>query len=190
MKMVCWWLLGMSLAAQQSIPRVTVRVLNPAEIPPKTLQRAEHVATAIFGHAGVEMVWLPCPPCAKDLGPGERWLHLLTRGPRQVHEDALGFAVLTPERDGAANYGGVYWQQVRQAASTLEADEAALLGAAMAHELGHVLLRSHAHAGTGVMCSRFQRAEARLAASGELRFLPGEAQGIRAGVMSLTPPPP
>jgi hypothetical protein len=179
MKIVCWLLLGMGLAAQEGTPKITVRVLNPAGIPPKTLRRAEHVAGAIFDHAGVEIIWRACPPCEEDLAPGERWLHLLTHGPRKVREDALGFAVLTPERDGAANYGGAYWRAVQKAAANLEADEAALLGATMAHELGHVLLRSRAHAGAGVMCPRFQKAEARMAASGELRFIPEEAEKIR-----------
>jgi hypothetical protein len=174
--------LGMSLAAQGGKPGVTVRVLNPAGIPPKTLLRAEQVATAIFDQAGVEITWRPCPPCGVDLAPNEYRLHLLTSRPPHLHGDTMGYAVLMPERDGAVSYGGVFWQAVEQAAASLNAGEAALLGATMAHELGHILLGSSGHAWTGVMCRRLQKAEARMAASGELRFTREQAERIQAGL--------
>ncbi|HMC60529.1 MAG TPA: hypothetical protein VKJ01_15170, partial [Candidatus Solibacter sp.] len=63
MKKVCWLLLEMGLAAQGGMPGITVRVLNPAGIPPETLLRAEQIAAAIFDHAGVGIAWRPCPPC-------------------------------------------------------------------------------------------------------------------------------
>jgi len=183
MKKVCWLLLEMGLAAQGGMPGITVRVLNPAGIPPETLLRAEQIAAAIFDQAGVGIAWRPCPPCGEDLTPNERWLHLLIRQAPHQHSDAMGFAVLMKEHEGAANYGGVFWQAVEQAADSLNADEASLLGATMAHELGHILLRSRAHAWTGVMCPRIQQAEARMAASGELRFTLKQAERIRAGLI-------
>jgi hypothetical protein len=173
-------LLGMGLAAPRDSPGITVRVLNPAGIPPRTLLRAEHVAAAAFDQAGVEIAWRQCPSCGEELATNEFWLHLLINKPPHLHGDALGFAVLMPARDGAASYGGVFWPAVEQAAASLNADEASLLGAAIAHELGHILLRSPGHAWTGVMRPRFQNAEARMAASGELRFTREQAERIQA----------
>ena len=44
------------------------------------------------------------------------------------------------------------------------------------HEIGHILLHSSAHAHSGIMRRRFQKAERRLAATGQLRFTPAAGE--------------
>jgi hypothetical protein len=175
-------LLAIGLAAQEGVPGITVRLLNPAGIPPKTMQRAQQDAAGIFAQAGIRITWRQCPPCAEDLAPHERWLHLLTQGPPHWHGDAMGFALLFPDVDAPLSYGGVFWQAVEQAAAAMDVDVAALLGAAMAHELGHILLRSADHADAGVMRARLQKTEARMAGRGELRFTLRQSEKMRAGL--------
>ena len=179
---------GLSFACQGALakPGITIRVLNPARVPAKTLRKAEQVAAAILDAAGVGVTWLECP-CVPDLGPNEFWLHLLKDRPapkdrttKQLHGDASGFAVLVPGRDRAASYAGVIWPAVEEAAVGLDSQVSNLLGATVAHEIGHILLGSKAHARSGIMCSRFRSADMRLAASGQLRFTPEQAQRMQA----------
>jgi hypothetical protein len=99
-----------------------------------------------------------------------------------MHGDATGFAVLMPERDGAVSYAGVIWPAVEEAAAGVESQVPHVLGATVAHEIGHILLGSNAHTRSGIMCSRFQRADLRRAASGQLRFTPEQAQRMQTKV--------
>jgi len=168
-------------------PGITMRVLNPAMVPGKTLLRAERLAAAILGQAGVEVTWLECDrvpdPCRQDLTSNEFWLHLLKNSPPALRGDATGFAVLMPRRDGAVSYAGVSYPAVEDVASGLEADVSDVLGATMAHEIGHILLGSKAHSRSGVMSSRLQKAEVRMAGRGELRFTAKQAERIRRELM-------
>jgi hypothetical protein len=78
------------------------------------------------------------------------------------------------------SYAGISCPAVHDAAVSLESDAAIVLGAVMAHELGHILLGSRDHATSGVMVTRLGAHEIREAASGELQFLRSQAHRMRA----------
>ena len=99
-----------------------------------------------------------------------------------MHGHTIGFAVLMPGRDGAVSYAGVVWPAVEEVAFSLESEVSDVLGATLAYEIGHILLASKAHTRSGIMCSRFQKADMRKAASGELRFTSEQAQRMQANV--------
>jgi hypothetical protein len=172
---------GGAMAPKRPKVGITIRVLNPASVPDSTLRKAEQMAAAVLDAAGVGITWLECP-CPRDLRSNEFWLHLLKNRPPRMRGDTTGFAVLMPARDGAVSYAGVVWPAVEEVASSLESDLSDVLGATVAHEIGHILLGSKAHTRSGIMCSRFQRADMRKAASGELRFTPEQAQRMQANV--------
>ena len=75
---------------------------------------------------------------------------------------------------------------VRKIASEFDCDQASVLGAVIAHELGHVLLGTRSHAPTGIMARRLGSREMAAAARGELRFLRAEADQIRVAVERRT----
>ena len=58
------------------------------------------------------------------------------------------------------------------------------LGHAIAHEIGHLLLRSSAHSVSGVMRAAWGDTERRLAASGCLLFLPEQSRSTRTEVLA------
>jgi len=60
-----------------------------------------------------------------------------------------------------------------------------VLGAAMAHEMGHMLLQS-GHTATGLMRAEFNQADFRHIMSGELHLSLAEAATVRA--LLMTPP--
>jgi hypothetical protein len=136
---------------------VAIHLTAAAEIPPKTLHAAQERAAHILASAHVRPLWLD----RADLQ-----LHIVATEPRGLTADAAGFAVLIP---GATGYAAVSWPAVSRGAAQMEVDPAVLLGAAMAHELGHLLFGpSHTH--SGVMSPRLGPKEIELAARGELRF--------------------
>jgi len=56
---------------------------------------------------------------------------------------------------GGAALATVYVERVEQFARTGGADQDVLLGRAIAHEVGHLLLKSNVHAATGLMRERW-----------------------------------
>jgi hypothetical protein len=136
---------------------VAIHLSASPEIPPKTLHLAQERAAQILASAHVKPVWLD---------HADLQLYIVATEPRGPATDATGFAVLIP---GANGYAAVCWPAVLREATQMEVDPALLLGAAMAHELGHLLFgRWHTH--SGVMSPRLGPKEMELAARGELRF--------------------
>lgn len=172
--------------------RITVRVVNSRLVPVKSLTQAEKIAGKILGSAGVEVIWMECAPekpageaanpCAQDLAPNDFWLHVLRGRPLALYGDVTGFAMLTPLwRDGEC-YAGVSYSMVEAAAKSLDVEVPYILGATLAHEIGHLLLGPMAHLPSGVMCPHFGREQLRMAARGELLFTPEQAGRLRAEV--------
>jgi hypothetical protein len=157
-------------------PKIAIVIYHADAVPAAELGRAEAVAGAILRQAGIEVVWRPA--IAGDIAPQpyEIPVHLLALHPSNLARETSGYAMLM----GNNSYAGISWPAVQTSAAALEADEATLMGAVMAHELGHILLKSRDHATNGVMIQKIGRAELRAAARGELQFLRSQAQRIRA----------
>ena len=93
--------------------------------------------------------------------------------------DVTGFAVVYPSADSRDGYAGVFYTRVAEEARNQDLDLAVILGATMAHEIGHVLLGSKVHSIVGAMRARLRRAEFEEAVRGSLRFTPQESETIR-----------
>ena len=160
-------------------PRITVLVYSPGALPERTLARAQSIATGILSQAGVSLAWRNAR--AEDAVPAaaEIPLHLLQSRPPSLHHDAEGFAVLHPEPD-VESYAGISCPAVLDTAKWVDGEVPVVLGAAITHELGHVLLGSAEHSASGVMSARMRAAEIAAASRGELRFNKAQASRIRA----------
>src|SRR5262249_10200830 len=133
------------------------------DVPSRTLRAAENEAVRIFAAARVRLVW--------TAGAGDFRLQITADSPRGLAPDAVGFAVLTPRESG---YAAVSWRAVECCAAQLDASPEIALGAALAHEIGHLML-GPAHSRSGVMSAHLGTRELDLASRGELRF--DRAQG-------------
>jgi hypothetical protein len=156
--------------------KVTVVVYHSDAVPDRVLARAENLAGAIFRQAGIELQWRPANASDTALRPTEIALHLLPAAPPNLSPNSEGFAVLMPEE----GYAGISCPTVAHLAAALETDESTVLGAVIAHELGHLLTGSGSHSPGGVMAARPGRRELQAAARGELRFQAEEARRLRA----------
>jgi hypothetical protein len=165
--------------------RVTVRVYNSVNLSTGELNRAEGEAAKIFQFTGIHLTWTTglLIAAVNDNTPSERWdpaslqLRIWTRamaGKRLSSSETMGFCVSLKNGDAV-----VLADAVQKRAVFGTTDAADLIGLAMAHELGHLLLRSAAHSVTGIMRSRWTERALRADGQGYLRFTAGEAESMR-----------
>ena len=186
-----------ALASQQSNEQVkypsqiSVRVYNYAEVPRKVLSSSVEEARNIFQKAGIESLWIMCraggtpqkhvPLCERDLSTGGITLKILSASMAArlgAHWEHLGFA-LSSKTPGAGLDAWVFYHRVEELARFRIADRSLILGAAMAHEIGHLLLGPKAHSPSGIMRGKWHRQELELAAQGYLLFTVKESKEMR-----------
>ena len=78
----------------------------------------------------------------------------------------------------------IFYQRALDLARTGYVHEQEILAAAMAHEIGHLLLGSNSHSSTGIMRAKWNRDELELARLGRLLFTPEQSALIRAEVLA------
>jgi hypothetical protein len=165
--------------------QITVKVVNLAHVPAHLVKASEVSAGEIFRHAGVQLEWVDCDmpgACRGEPGATEVWLQLLQKRPAILRGDVVGFALLTREPLNDGGYAAIAWRAVRDLADSLKADPVPLLGAAIAHELGHVLLGSQQHSRNGIMTANLRSSQLAMAARGTLLFNDAQAEAIRGEV--------
>lgn len=180
-------------AAQQANLRITLRVYNYG-ISRALLARAEGEATAILNQAGLELAWIDCPltaaeresypACQAPAGTADFAVKILTaRGTERFysHHEALGQALECPRNEiGCAAY--IFYRDVLELAREGDAAEYQLLGHALAHEIGHLLLGPNSHAATGIMRARWSHQELQTMARAYLLFTDQQSERIRKEV--------
>lgn len=95
------------------------------------------------------------------------------RGPQPIGEALVDIAT------GSAVFATIYFQRVHRLAQSAGADEADVLGYAFAHELGHLLLASHAHSTQGLMRPIWRERELRVHRKADWQFSAQDAAAIR-----------
>jgi len=161
-----------------SLLKLTIVIYHAETVAPPELLRADATASAILRQAGISTAWRSATSQDLTLAPDQIAVHLLSVHPSTLAMRTSGYAVLTAEQ----SYAGISCPAVHAAAVSLDSDEAIVLGAVIAHELGHILLGSRDHATSGVMVTRLREREIQAAASGELQFLRSQAHRMRAEV--------
>ena len=163
-------------------PQVTVFVYDDVQVPPDTLTGSEQGAAKIFSRAGFDVVWLNCThadssgsaACDENDRPGHLVLRITSHGASSTNDTAFGVAFLAA--DGTGRYGDVFWERAQDLHVKWKVNLAEILGSVMAHEMGHLLLGSNAHAISGIMRAHWESGELRRIAMGTLVFLPEQAK--------------
>jgi hypothetical protein len=164
-------------------PTIAVLVYNHAQALPATITGAEREAGRIMGEAGVQAVWLDCLDrhsaanpqglCKRAREPADVVLRILPAQSQNRFPDTLFGITFLPTL--ASDY---YEYAVRLATSDKEVPT--ILGCAIAHELGHLLLGRNSHSGGGIMHGEWGPKEFRLALMGGLLFTSQQSKPIRA----------
>jgi len=168
---------------------IFIRSYNNFGVPAPDLAVAREHAQAILQEAGVNVVWTDCwagdrrepvdtvNRCQEPVG-GDIVLRLQkTTGTDRSRFVSMGFSLVgTP---GAAPFlATVYVDRAELVARGAGIDPRRVLGLAIAHEIGHVLLNSNSHAPNGLMRADWSRTELRRKDPTAWRFLETEAAQV------------
>lgn len=149
--------LGVPLTANARPDRVVaVRVYQPADSSSTIDPRALAEADKVLRPALVTVLWRPCSgadrsaACDRPPVRSELSVRIVRHGAvRPRAATVLGNAFVAPGRGGVL--ATVYVDEVQDLAKVAGIDPAVLLGRATAHEIGHLLMRTSAHARYGLM---------------------------------------
>ena len=137
---------------------VVVRVYDMATTDPVARAAALRVAAGAIASAGMTVSWRDCSrggadhPCRTVRDAGDLVVRIMpvataTAGSQDVE---LGYAPIDPA-GRATVIATVYYDAVERVARRTGLGTRELLGRAVAHELGHLLLRAPGHGPTGLM---------------------------------------
>jgi hypothetical protein len=191
--------LGLAMTSTAEAERLHVSVYDKANLPPQLLKSVAENLGFIFDHSGIEVEWVEGSLSADEATlvtytnivsvTQERRLACVARrdiaaaiipvAPVNVSRATLG--VSRPFAKVGLNVE-VYADHIAAAARDRDADEPEVLAHAMAHEIGHVLLRSSAHTASGLMAGVWTTREYGWISTGSMFFTPDEARIIRDSI--------
>ena len=214
MKLSIILLIGAAIAGAQTmsppdpvafrIPTVTLRVFGDGVVDGRSLTLARRELADILGQAGVSVLWHTCmsgfadwrstDPCQRDRQSAEFWVRIFNQKPAAVRPDVLAFAEI--DDDLGMRSAGVYYSAIAETASRNGIPAGIVLGAALAHEVGHLVLGANAHSHHGLMSPDWRREQfERLSSTGlsfsekETRMLREELTATRVAPSGDPPPP-
>jgi hypothetical protein len=175
---------------------VALHVYDYAQVEAGELARAQNEASTVLERIGIEAVWLDCPvpgqqsTSADDCrGTAARPALVLRILPQAMAERmardkaSLGFA-----QNGDAVMPGfvasVFYHRVERLAVELSCARAVILGYALAHEIGHLLLGTNSHSPNGIMLAQWTERDLLSASAGRFGFFPQQGAKMRAGVQA------
>ena len=177
------------LVLEPSHPKITVRTYNYA-ISSGLLARSEGEATVILNHAGLEVAWVNCllegreegnySGCQVPMGAADFVVKILTarEADRFTHHEVLGQA-LECAKDWIGCSAYVFHRNFQEIERYVDATEAQLLGHALAHEIGHLLLGPNSHTSIGVMRAHWRQQDFLTIARSYLFFTDQQSRRIR-----------
>ena len=175
-----------ALAGADDAPahRISVRIYDRAGLDAADIATALVAAQEALASASIAVDWQRCgtaggpDPCASPLAH-ERVIRIVRTGPASVAgEQALGDA-LVDLASGSGVFATIYFNRVHQLSRSAGVDDAHVLGYAIAHELGHLLLASSSHSGEGLMRPVWRERDLRRPHEGDWRFSAQDAAAMR-----------
>jgi hypothetical protein len=181
----------------KSRPVIRVEIYNYAKMGRSELRGAEGQAAGLFAMAGVQIMWIEWlgkPASFRSLpdDPSPDFSVRILGGSGMMQKkqgagvDVMGESIIpggtqAPVSGGIAN---VYYDRVKEVSAAWAPSTSAILGEAIAHELGHLMLGPQ-HSRQGTMKILWTPQDQDLIAHCELRFLPGQAKDLQRAARSL-----
>ncbi len=182
---------------------VVIRSYNYAGVPEAELARARATAGRIFEQAGIEVRFVDCETssivnrpssivdereCLAPLREGSEFVLRLRSSagdsPASVPRNIAMGSTIVDHDSGIGALTTVDPTLVAAIAHTASADYATLLGRAIAHEIGHLLMGHSRHSRNGLMRAIWSQEELRGMRPAGWRFSPAEAAQMRQGLAS------
>jgi hypothetical protein len=192
---------AVDLRAEEPQPRIVIRVYDAAAAGTTVREAAMRTTAAIVQDAGIAVHWMDCSPSGSDYPcrtvrsardlvvrivptaaePTRSRDSLSIRGTVGDQDLQLGFAAVDP----AVHVGvlaTIFYDRVHIVASRGGLESSELLGRAMAHEVGHLLLRAAGHSRTGLMRAVWADAELMENRREDWVFSPKDRRQLQAAV--------
>ncbi len=168
-------------------PSMTIRILDQAHVPSGRIQKMERYVETTLAAVEIEVKWIECSSnieaCKAVRGRNEFWLRILAQNPPDLNTgtELLG---LTQRGEAAGEIPcvNIFYPMVERTAKKLHAEE--VLGAALAHEIGHMYLGNNreAHSLNGIMSGVWVEREFEEMDLGTLQFTREQGERIRAAM--------
>jgi hypothetical protein len=174
--------------------QITIRIHNYAQANSSVLLDAEGAADDILRQAGTDAVWIECPigqassnrgDCSGHVSPLDFVVNLLPRSMSDrlhLRGGVLGVAFQAPGRDFGSTTA-IFYDVVKDVTQR-QGDLAQLLGDAIVHELGHLLLGTNSHSTTGLMSAFWSRKQLIVVQQRGLAFSSAEAERVQKAVLA------
>lgn len=171
---------------------IFIRTFNNVGLPASDLAVARQHAQAILQEAGLNIVWADCwagdrqsadapARCQRPVG-GDIVLRLQkTTATKDARFVSMGFSVVGTE--SAPFLATVYADRAESVAKGARTDMRRVLGLAIAHEIGHLLLNSNSHAPSGLMRADWSRQDLRRDDPGAWTFADADAARVRSAAL-------
>ena len=199
--MIAAWILAGGLGSLGKTPskagiepdlKVVARVYDYAHVGPTTIALAEREAEGIFRHAGLSVEWqnisvasgesgsaASLPSTDSVTGVPSVFLRITPSSMSPIdHRETLGCALASSD-DLPGSAAWVFSDRIEAEAGLGIATSYQILGHAMAHEIGHLLLGRNAHSVAGLMRANWRVQEYILMGERSLRFTPEQAKTMR-----------
>ena len=171
---------------------VQVRIYNSAAVPVEMRHQALTLATRLLAAGQIGVHWVDCGighACGAPPSTGE----LVVRLVRSARPGPAAAPLVLGEAsiDSTARAGvlaSVYVDRVERMAGMAETNAASLLGRAIAHEIGHLLLASNAHSAHGLMRARWSSRDLRRDDELDWVLTEADAAAIRRRLQELPTP--
>lgn len=184
------YFLGVTASAKTVPPdtaRVTISVFNDASVPLKTLRGAEDVAGRVFASADVQIAWMNCgrasetaeeqKACATVVFPEHLHIRIIQRALTQ-NAPTLGLSYL--DEEGSGCQADIFYQGIAGVVEESGVSASIILGNAIAHEVGHLLLGTNSHSPEGIMRAHWSEPDLLAAMKGMLAFSNEQKSRMRA----------
>jgi hypothetical protein len=183
-----WFVPAIDVRADASGRMITIRSYNTFSSAPADFATARDVARQAFQQAGLDAGWRECrtarraeaDSCSDVLGSGEVIVRIVA-APAGGADDVLGDAQVDTAQGGGV-LATVFADRVHRAAARARSDAAILLGRAVAHEVGHLLIGSSRHSRRGLMRAWWSDSELQRDRDYDWQFSPRQVSRLRAAV--------
>jgi hypothetical protein len=184
------WLIPGTGSAQRlpgTSPVLRVSVFDDANVGAVELRKAEREASRVFRRANIEVIWIECSrarleqaslnPCTDVSYPVHLHLRIAARS-HGVRESVLGMSFQSV--DGRGCCADLFLEPTLRLEAESHVAARIILGHAMAHELGHLLLGNNSHSRYGLLGAHWEPGDLTQAAKGNLLFSSEESARMRS----------
>jgi hypothetical protein len=168
-------------------PALRVSVFDDARVGATMLRKAERQASRVFRRANIDVIWLQCPQdnsqqtsfgrCAEVSYPARLHLRVVVRS-HGTKKSMLGMSFQSD--DGKGCYADLFQERTLELQVESHVGAAIILGHAMAHELGHLLLGTSSHSRDGLMREHWEPGALAQASKGNLLFSSEQSTRMRS----------